>query len=118
VVEEPGHGDALLQAARQHVSPFGFRIPALGVQLHEVLQLEDLEDGQEICVGDAAGALLSQGVGVYDLLAEGAAGEVRPLGEVKDCVKGGLVDGASVDGPQAAEDAEEGRLAAAVGADD
>jgi hypothetical protein len=33
-------------------------------------------------------------------------------------VEGRLVDGAAVDGPEAAEDAEERRLAAAVGADD
>jgi hypothetical protein len=52
------------------------------------------------------------------LLTEGAARKVGALGEVEDGAKGRFVDGAAVDGPEAAEDAEEGRLAAAVGADD
>ena len=37
--------------------------------------------------------------------------------DVEDGGEGGLVDRAAVDGPQAAEDAEEGGFAAAVGAD-
>ncbi len=57
-------------------------------------------------------------VRVDDLLAEGAAREIRPLRDVENVGEGRLVDGAAVDGPEAAEDAEEGRFSAAVGADD
>lgn len=55
------------------------------------------------------------------MLAEGAAGEdVRALRDVGDvgAGAGGFADGAAVDGPEAAEDTEEGGFAAAVGADD
>lgn len=118
VVEEAGHGDALLQAAGEHVAPLGLGVPALVVQVDEVVEAEQLEDGEEVGVGDAAGAHLPQRVRVDDLLAQGAARQVRALGEVEDGAKGRLVDCAAVDGPQPAEDTEEGRLAAAVGADD
>jgi len=39
------------------------------------------------------------------------------LRNVEDVAKRGFTDGATVDGPEAAEDAEEGRFAAPVGAD-
>ena len=61
---------------------------------------------------------MAEGVRVDDLLAEGAAGEVGPLRDVEDGGAGGFADGAAVDGPEAAEDPEEGGFAAAVGADD
>lgn len=118
VVEEARHGDALLQAAREHVAPLSFGVPPFVIQVHEVRQVERLEDGEEVGVGGAALAHLAQRVWVDDLLAQRAAREVRPLRQVKDGGKGRLVHGAAVDGPQTAEDAEERRLAAAVGADD
>lgn len=119
VVEEAGHGDALLETAGEDVAPLGFGIPGgFWVEVEEVLEVEEAEDGEEVLVCDAAGAHLAERVWVDDLLAERAAGEVGPLGEVEDCVKGGFVDDAAVDGPEAAKDAEEGGLAAAVGADD
>ena len=118
MVEQPRHGDALLQAAREDIAPLCLGVPALGVELDEVLEVEDAQDAHEIGVGDVLGAHGADSVGVDDLLAEGAAREVWALGDVEDVAEGGLVDGAAVDGPEAAEDAEEGGLAAAVGADD
>ena len=118
VVEEASHGDALLQAAREHVAPLGLGVPPFVVQVHEVRQVERLEDGEEVGVGGTALAHLPQRVRVDDLLAQRAAREVGPLRQVEDGGKGRLVDGAAVDRPQAAENAEERRLAAAVGADD
>lgn len=81
-------------------------------------EVEDAEDGEEVGVGYSLGAHDAEGVGVDDLLAEGARGEVGSLGHVEDLREGGFADCAAVDGPEAAEDAEEGGLAAAVGADD
>ena len=52
------------------------------------------------------------------MLAEGAAGEVGALRDVEDIGVRGFFNGAAVDGPETAEDAEEGGFAAAVGADD
>ena len=118
MVEQARHGDLLLQSTGENIAPFGFGIPSFIVEVDEVFQSKNLEDVKEVSVSDAAGAHLAQRVGVDDLLAERAARQVRSLGDVEDGAEGGLVDGAAVDGPQAAEDAEEGGLAAAVGADD
>lgn len=87
----------------------------------EVGYADGFEVGEEVGVRDAAGAHLPGGVRVDELLAEGPAGEeVGPLRDVGDvgAGAGGAADGAAVDGPEAAEDAEEGGFAAAVGADD
>jgi len=118
VVEETGHGDALLEAAGQDITPLGLGVPAFGVQLEKVLEVEGLEDLEQLGVGDALGAHRADAVRVDDLLAQRAAREVGALRDVKDVGEGRLVDGAAVDGPETAEDAEQGRLAAAVGADD
>ena len=61
---------------------------------------------------------LPQGVRVYDLLAERTTREVRPLRDIEDIGVWRFFDGAAVDGPETAEDAEKGGFAAAVGADD
>lgn len=118
MVEQPGHGDALLEAARQNIAPLGLGVPPFRVELEQVLEVEDLEDGEQVGVADALGAHGAQAVRVDDLLAQGSPREVGTLRDVKDVGKGRLVDGAAVDGPETAEDAEEGGLAAAVRADD
>lgn len=118
VVEEPGHGDALLQTAGEGVAPLGFGIPAFRVHVDEVLELKELENGEEIRVGDASGSHLPQRVRVDNLLAERTTRQVWALREVENGVERRLVDRAAVDGPQATENAEERRLAAAVGAHD
>ena len=64
-----------------------------------MFELEEFEDGEEVCIGDAAGTHLAKGVGVDDLLAEGTAGEIWALGKVEDCVEGRFIDCAAVDGP-------------------
>ena len=61
---------------------------------------------------------LPQRVWVDDLLAERTTREVRPLRDIEDIGVWRFFDGAAVDGPETAEDAEEGGFAAAVGADD
>lgn len=117
MVEEPGHGDTLLETDGEDVAPFLLRVPAA----RAVDNVRDVDFGEPVGqggVGDALGAHVAEGVRVDDLLAEGAAGEVRPLWDVEDVRVGGFADGAAVYGPKAAEDAEEGGFAAAVGADD
>jgi hypothetical protein len=118
MVKETGHGDALLETTGEDVTPLGFGVPAFGVELEDILEVEDAQNGEKVSVGDALGAHSADAVGVDDLLTEGAAGEVGALGDVEDIGEGGLVDGAAVYGPETAEDAEEGRFATAVGADD
>jgi len=83
-----------------------------------VVEVEDAKDGEEVVVGYSLGAHDAEGVGVDDLLAEGARGEVGSLGDVEDLREGGFTDCAAVDGPEAAKDAEEGGFATAIGADD
>ena len=117
VVEEPGHGDALLQADGERRRPFVLGVPA-GGPVDEVRYVDGLEPTEEVRIRDALGAHLPYGIRVDDLLAEGAAGEVGPLRDVEDGAVGRFADGAAVDGPQAAEDAEQGGFAAPVGADD
>ena len=52
------------------------------------------------------------------MLAQASAREVRALRDVENVSGRGFAHGATVDGPEAAEDTEEGGFAAAVGADD
>lgn len=118
VVEETGHGYALLETAGENVTPLSFGVPAFVVELDEVLEAKDLEDIEEIVVRDGLGPHLAERVGVDDLLAEGATGEIGALGDVEDGVEGRLIDGAAVNGPETAEDTEEGGFAAAVGTND
>ena len=65
-----------------------------------------MEDGEKVIVCDAFAAHNSQGVGINDLLAEGARAEVGPLRDVENLGKRGFADHAAVDGPEATEDAE------------
>lgn len=117
VVEESRHGDALLQADGEDVAPLVRGVPA-SRPLDKMCDIDRGQPVQQIGVCDALGAHLPHAVRVDDLLAEGAAGEVGALRDVEDGGGGGFVHGAAVDGPEAAEDAEEGGFAAAVGADD
>ena len=55
VVEEPGHGHALLKAARKDVPPLRLGVPALVVQVGEMLQPKDGKDLEKVGVGDANG---------------------------------------------------------------
>ncbi len=117
VVEEAGHGDALLQADGEGGAPLVLGVPAAGA-------VEDVRDGDggepagEVGVRDALGAHVPDRVRVDELLAQGPAREVGPLRDVEDGSVRRFAHRAAVDGPEAAEDAEEGGFAAAVGADD
>lgn len=116
VVKQPRHSDALLQTAGQHIAPLGLGIPAFFVQRYQVLEIQDLENVQQVSIGNALGAHRTEPVRVSDLLAEGAPRQIGSLGNVEDLSEGGLVHGAAIDGPETTENAEEGRFAAAVGA--
>lgn len=118
VVEQPRHSHALLQTTRQHVAPLGLGIPTLVVQCDEIFEVQQFEDSEKILIANTLGTCGAQAVRVGDLLAEGAAGEVRPLRNVEDVAEGGFVDRAAVDRPETPEDAEEGGFAAAIGSDD
>lgn len=76
VVEEASHGDALLIAAREGVSPLTLHVPA-AFALDEAFDRYDGHVAEEIFVGDAASSHLGHGVGVDDLVAEGAEGAAR-----------------------------------------
>ena len=117
MVEKPSHCYALLQANGEDVPPFVFGVPVTGA-VEDVGDVDGVEPFFKVGVCDAFRAHLAQGVGVDDLLAERATGEVGSLGDVEDVRVGGFFDGATVDGPETAEDAEEGGFAAAIGADD
>lgn len=107
VVEKTGHGDALLEAAGEDVAPFLLCVPSAGA-VDDGGDFDDGEDLVQVCVGDVLGAHFADAIWVDDLLAKGAAGEVWALGDVEDFVVAGFLDGAAVDGPEAAEDTEEG----------
>lgn len=83
VVEEAGHCDALLEADGQGRRPLVFCIPAAGA-LDQVGDVDCGEVFEQVCVGNALCAHLAEGVGVDELLAEGAAGEVGALRDVGD----------------------------------
>ena len=118
MVEEARHGDALLQADGEGRRPFVFGVPAAGSVVDYVRYVDGFEPLGQVRVRDALGAHLPYRVRVDDLLPEGPAGEVGALRDVEDGGVGRLAHGAAVDGPEPAEDPEEGGLAAAVGADD
>ena len=61
---------------------------------------------------------LALGVGVYDLVSEGAIWEVGSLRDVEDLLNVGLVDLSSEDRPQFSEDSKQGALSAAIGSSD
>ena len=117
MVEEAGHGDALLQAGGEDITPFLVGVPAART-VNDLRDGNGFEEGEEVGVGGAFAVHFAQGVGIYDLLAQGAAAEVGPLGDVEDGARGGFADGTAIDGPEAAEDAEQGGFAAAVRAND
>ena len=85
VVEEAGHGEALLQADGERRRPIVFfRVPAAG-PVEQVGDVDGREVGFQLGVRDSLGAQLAEGVRVDELLAEAAAGdEVGPLGHVED----------------------------------
>lgn len=117
MVEQSRHSDSLLQTAGEDVAPFFLGVPSART-VGDVVDFNDGEDVVQVGVGDALCVHLAQSVRVDDLLAEGTARQVRALWDVEDFVEAGLFNGAAVDGPQAAEDAEERGFAASVGADD
>lgn len=73
VIKESRHGNALLETARQDIAPLGLSIPTFLVQRDQVFEVEDLEDVEEVGVGDALGAHGTQTVGIGDLLAKRAS---------------------------------------------
>ena len=117
MVEEPGHRNALLEADGEHIAPFVFGVPATG-PVDDVRYVDSFEPLQEVGVRHVLGTHLAEAVGVDDLLAECATGEVRALRDVEDGAVRGFVHRTAVNGPEAAEDAEEAAFTAAVGADD
>ena len=117
VIEKPSHRDPLLITSRQRIPPFPLNIPTT-FSLHNVINLHDSQHLQEILIRLALCAHLRNSVRVDDLVAQRAEGEVRSLWDVSELGGGRLVHDASVHGPQATENAEEGRLAAAVRAHD
>src|ERR1700760_2158229 len=80
--------------------------------------IQRLQNAQQIRFRSAALAHLPHRVRIDDLLAQRAMRQVRALGDVEDVLKRRLDNRAAVDRPQAAEDAEQAALAAAVGPDD
>lgn len=74
VVEQARHGDTLLEATGKDIAPFGFGIPAFGVEFDEMLQTKGIENGEEVGIVDTLGAHLAQRVGIDDLLTKGASG--------------------------------------------
>lgn len=82
-----------------------------------MVEIKNAENIEEIVVRDSLCTHGADGIRVDNLLAERAGTEVGSLGDVEDLGEGWFADCAAVDGPEAAEDAEEGGLAAAVGTD-
>lgn len=99
VVEQARHGDTLLEATGKDIAPLGFGIPAFGVKFNEMLQAKSVKDGEKVGIVDTLGAHLAQRVGIYNLLTEGASGQVGALGKIENGSKGGLVNSAPVDRP-------------------
>ena len=73
-----------------------------------MVEIEDAEDGEEVGVCDAFAAHYAHGIGVDDLLAEGAGAEVWSLGDVENLCQGWFADCTAVDGPESSKDSEEG----------
>lgn len=80
-----------------------------------MLKTKDLEILEKVYVRDTTSTHLAKRIRVNYLLAKGASGKVRPLGDVENGVEGGLVDCASINRPETTENAEKRRFAAAVG---
>ena len=114
VVEETGHGDALLLASRQDLGPVVDGVVA-AFSLDEVAQLHFIEDLQQVPVGRA---LLRRLVGVDDLVAQAAHRQVWSLRNVEQVIELWPKDLPSEQGPELAEYSETRALAAAVGSRD
>lgn len=120
MVQQPRDGEPLLLAAAEHVLPLLARVPA-ALALGEVAEPGLVERALEVVLRLALVAHVALAVGVDDLVAQGADAEVRSLRQEHDAVLAivlGPADQATVDGPEAGDDARDGALADAVGAGD
>ena len=72
-----------------------------------MVEVKDAEDFEEVGIGDALTAHNAERIWVDDLLTKRASREIRTLRDIEDLREGRFADGAAVDGPQAAKDAEE-----------
>ncbi len=82
-----------------------------------MVEVEDAEDVKEVAVRDAFAAHVAERIRVDDLLAQRAGAKIWALGDVEDLGEGGFADCAAIDGPETAEDTEEGRFTTAIGTD-
>lgn len=107
VVEKTGETDTLLLSAGQDVLPLLARVPA-AFAVREVSKLGLVEDALQVRFVPALAAHVELAVGVDDLVAERADGQIRPLREEHDAVLARVLrpaDKTAVDGPEPGQDA-------------
>ena len=114
VVDESGHGHALLFTAGEHVSPVVIRVPTISLTGDNMRKAHILHDLVQIVIGDASALDICHGVRVDNLVAERAVGQVRSLWDVENLLNRWLSQGAALGRPELAKDSEEGGFAAAV----
>ncbi|WAQ88424.1 hypothetical protein PtA15_9A551 [Puccinia triticina] len=82
MVVESADGEPLLITAAERILPFPDDVPA-ALALEDGVQVDDGEDAEEVVVGDAAGGHVCARVGIDELVAQGAQGEVGALGDIE-----------------------------------
>lgn len=110
----------LLLATAQHIFPLLTSVPP-ALAVGKITQLGLLEHALEVVFRLTLLAHVLVSVRVDDLITQGADAEVGALGQEHDAVLArrlGSADETAIDGPQAGENAGDGRLADAVGAGD
>ena len=138
VVEEPRPRDLLLVPTAQCLAPLPRSVPAT-FTLDYMLHLHDRKNIEQVTVSDAACTYASlsvfhpgeigeaerrtsihvlDAVRVDDLVPERPEGEIGPLRDEDELVRGRLAHDTAVHRPETTEDPEQRGLAASIGADD
>ena len=114
VVDESGHGHALLFTAGEHVSPVIIGVPAIRLTSNDMRKAHILHDLVQIVVGDASALEIGDAVRVDNLVAKATVGQVGSLWDVENLLNRWLSQGATLGRPELAKNSEEGGFAAAV----
>mmetsp|Transcript_17651 Transcript_17651/g.68515 ORF Transcript_17651/g.68515 Transcript_17651/m.68515 type:complete len:586 (+) Transcript_17651:2604-4361(+) len=114
VVEETGHGDALLLAAREDVLPLAHGVPS-ALAADEIGKVDHLHELLQVRVQLCAGRHVQR---IGDLVLQATRRKVRRLRNVEEVLLRWLRHRSAAQGPQASDHAEQARLARTVRAGD
>ena len=114
VIDESGHGHALLFTTGEHVSPVVIRVPAIRLTSNDMRKAHILHDLVQIVIGDTSALEIGDAVRVDNLVAKSTVGQVRSLWDVENLLNRWLSQSATLGRPELAKNSEEGGFAATV----